>query len=85
MEVARDAWAWLAQCGETVSQRRVLAELTDWQLRDLGISRAEADAEGRSGDKSGFTDKLQVHADASPATAAPSSGAEFRARATDPC
>ena len=45
IEVARDAWAWLAQCGETVSQRRVLAELTDWQLRDLGISRAEADAE----------------------------------------
>jgi uncharacterized protein YjiS (DUF1127 family) len=43
--LARDAWAWLARCGERVSQRRVLAEFTDWQLRDIGISRAEADGE----------------------------------------
>jgi len=45
VRATREAWAWLAQCGARASQRRVLAELTDWQLRDIGISRAEADGE----------------------------------------
>ena len=45
IKAALDARAWLAQCGERVSQRRVLAQFTDWQLRDIGISRAEADGE----------------------------------------
>lgn len=45
VRITQDAWAWLAQCGERVSQRRVLAQFTDWQLRDIGISRAEADGE----------------------------------------
>ena len=45
VRVTHDAWTWLTQCGERVSQRRVLAQFNDWQLRDIGISRAEADGE----------------------------------------
>ncbi len=45
VKVAVDAWRWAAQCGARAAERRVLAQLTDWQLHDIGISRAEADAE----------------------------------------
>jgi len=41
----RGILAWAARCAERAAQRRTLAQLTDWQLRDIGISRAEADAE----------------------------------------
>lgn len=37
--------AWLGQCRARAAERRVLAQLTDWELRDIGISRGEADAE----------------------------------------
>ena len=37
--------AWVLRCAERSTQRRTLAQMTDWQLRDIGISRAEADAE----------------------------------------
>jgi uncharacterized protein YjiS (DUF1127 family) len=39
------AWVW--HCGERAAQRRNLAQMTDWQLRDIGISRLDADAEAR--------------------------------------
>jgi len=42
---ARGILAWALQCAERSAQRRALAQLTDWQLRDIGISRTEADAE----------------------------------------
>ena len=37
------AWVW--HCAERSGQRRNLAQMTDWQLRDIGISRQDADAE----------------------------------------
>jgi uncharacterized protein YjiS (DUF1127 family) len=37
--------AWALRCLERSAQRRTLAQFSDWQLRDIGISRAEADAE----------------------------------------
>ncbi len=37
--------AWVLRCAERSAQRRTLAQMTDWQLRDIGISRAEADGE----------------------------------------
>jgi uncharacterized protein YjiS (DUF1127 family) len=43
--MALEVWAWVAQYGERASERRALGQLTVWQLRDIGISRAEADAE----------------------------------------
>jgi uncharacterized protein YjiS (DUF1127 family) len=45
VKVALDAWAWVAQCNARAAERRVLAQLSDWQLHDVGISRAEVDAE----------------------------------------
>jgi uncharacterized protein YjiS (DUF1127 family) len=45
VRIALDAWAWVAGCSARASARRDLAQLSDWQLRDVGISRAEADAE----------------------------------------
>jgi uncharacterized protein YjiS (DUF1127 family) len=45
VKVAADGWAWVMQRSARVAERRDLAQLSDWQLRDLGISRAEADAE----------------------------------------
>ncbi len=41
----RGILAWVARCAERAAQRRTLAQLTDWQLQDIGISRGEADAE----------------------------------------
>ena len=40
-----DAGAWAAQCRARAVERQALAQLTDWQLQDVGISRAEADGE----------------------------------------
>jgi uncharacterized protein YjiS (DUF1127 family) len=40
-----DAWAWLEQWRARAAERRALAQLTDWELKDIGISRAEADGE----------------------------------------
>jgi len=37
------AWVW--HCAERSAHRRSLAQLTDWQLRDIGLSRQDADAE----------------------------------------
>ena len=45
VKMALEVWAWVAQYGERASERRALGQLTVWQLRDIGISRAEADAE----------------------------------------
>jgi uncharacterized protein YjiS (DUF1127 family) len=45
MPPARGILVWALRCAERASERRALARLTDWQLRDIGISRAEADAE----------------------------------------
>lgn len=42
---ARGILAWALQCAERSAQRRALAQLAEWQLRDIGISRTEADAE----------------------------------------
>lgn len=39
------SWAWVTQCCARLAERRELAQMADWQLRDLGITRAEADAE----------------------------------------
>ena len=45
MPPARVILAWAMQCAERSAERRALARLTDWQLRDIGISRTDADAE----------------------------------------
>lgn len=37
--------AWMWHCAERSAQRRNLAQMTDWQLQDIGISRQDADAE----------------------------------------
>jgi uncharacterized protein YjiS (DUF1127 family) len=37
--------AWILRCAERSDERRTLAQLNDWELRDIGIARAEADAE----------------------------------------
>jgi uncharacterized protein YjiS (DUF1127 family) len=47
---ARQAWAghllaWFVACAERRRQRRILAELEDWLLDDIGRTRAEAQAE----------------------------------------
>ena len=39
------AWAWLGQCRVRAAERRALSRLTEWKLKDIGISRAEAGAE----------------------------------------
>jgi uncharacterized protein YjiS (DUF1127 family) len=36
---------WLWRCAERSAQRRALAELDDARLRDIGVTRAEAQAE----------------------------------------
>ena len=42
---ARVILAWALRCAERSAERRALAQLTEWQLRDIGISRTEADGE----------------------------------------
>jgi uncharacterized protein YjiS (DUF1127 family) len=44
-KAASHAWAWLGQCRARAAERRALSRLTEWELRDIGISRAEAGAE----------------------------------------
>jgi len=44
-KVASDVCAWLGQCRTRAAERRALSRLTDWDLHDIGISRAEAGAE----------------------------------------
>jgi uncharacterized protein YjiS (DUF1127 family) len=39
--------AWWEGCRSRAAQRRALKELSDWGLRDIGLTRAEA--EGESG------------------------------------
>jgi uncharacterized protein YjiS (DUF1127 family) len=41
----RGVLAWARRCAERSAQRRALARLSDWELRDIGISRREAAAE----------------------------------------
>jgi uncharacterized protein YjiS (DUF1127 family) len=36
---------WLWACAERSAQRRALAELDDYRLRDIGLTRAEAQIE----------------------------------------
>lgn len=45
--VAAACWDWLRRAAERSSQRRALALLNDRLLRDVGLSRADADAEAR--------------------------------------
>jgi uncharacterized protein YjiS (DUF1127 family) len=35
----------LGQCSARAAERRALSRLTDWELHDIGISRAEAAGE----------------------------------------
>jgi uncharacterized protein YjiS (DUF1127 family) len=42
---ARRLVAWTQRCIERAAERRALARLGDWQLRDIGISRADAEIE----------------------------------------
>ena len=42
---ARRILAWVLRCAERSAERRILAEFGDWQLRDIGVSRAEASSE----------------------------------------
>jgi len=44
-KVASDVCAWLGRCGARAAERRAVAGLTDWDLHDIGISRADAGAE----------------------------------------
>jgi len=44
-KVGSDVSAWLGQCWVRAAERRALSRLTDWELHDIGISRAEAGAE----------------------------------------
>lgn len=43
--VAAAVTAWAVECRARALQRRALSRLTDWQLRDIGVSRSEADRE----------------------------------------
>jgi len=45
MPSARGVMAWVLRCARRAAERRTLAQMTDWQLRDIGISRGDADAE----------------------------------------
>ena len=45
VKAVMDARAWAAQCRARAAERRALAQLTDWELHDIGISRAEAAGE----------------------------------------
>jgi len=44
---ARTIRTWILRCAERADERRILAQLSDWELRDIGISRAEAHAEAK--------------------------------------
>jgi uncharacterized protein YjiS (DUF1127 family) len=38
--------AWWQHCRSRAAERRALAALSDWGLRDIGLTRAEADGGG---------------------------------------
>jgi uncharacterized protein YjiS (DUF1127 family) len=38
-------WTWLKRWRARAAERRGLAQMTDWELKDIGVSRAEADGE----------------------------------------
>ena len=42
---ASPLWTWARDCAERTRQRRALAQLDDHLLRDVGLSRYDADAE----------------------------------------
>jgi len=44
---AAACWGWLRRAAERSSQRRALALLSDRLLRDVGLSRVEAETEAR--------------------------------------
>ena len=44
-KITSNVCAWLRQCRARAAERRALSRLTDWELHDIGISRAEAGAE----------------------------------------
>jgi len=39
--------AWWGNCRSRARERRALAQLSDWGLRDIGLTRAEAEGESR--------------------------------------
>ena len=43
--ILADLWAWLGRCRARAAERRALARLTDTDLRDIGISRADVEME----------------------------------------
>lgn len=43
----RDRMGWLELCFARRSERRILKELSDGQLRDIGVSRSDAEREWR--------------------------------------
>jgi len=45
LRCTRGIVAWVHRCAQRSAGRRALAEFGDWQLRDIGISRAEAGTE----------------------------------------
>jgi uncharacterized protein YjiS (DUF1127 family) len=45
MKACAGAAHWLRTCAERSAQRRALARLDDHSLRDIGVARAEAQAE----------------------------------------
>ena len=42
---ASQLWAWFGRWRARAAERHALARLTDWELRDIGISRADAQTE----------------------------------------
>jgi len=40
-------WAWWRHCRARAAERRALAQLSEWGLRDIGITRAEAGGEAQ--------------------------------------
>ncbi|HUL08443.1 MAG TPA: DUF1127 domain-containing protein [Candidatus Acidoferrum sp.] len=45
MPYAHGILAWALRCRQRAVDRRALAQLGDWQLCDIGISRADAEVE----------------------------------------
>lgn len=39
--------AWIRRCVARAVERRELAQMSDWQLRDIGLTRADVAAEAR--------------------------------------
>lgn len=43
--VAQRLLAWLCGCQRRHAERQTLSEMDDWQLRDIGVTRAELERE----------------------------------------